>query len=102
MSRIIVLILLLILSFNLVQVEAFIKHPISGQYGKNSFLKVVKKHRIELLIDNIVVPKQENIENYETLLKDKLKDKQIVRWYIAQMNDVNSMLEIVFENPLID
>ena len=50
-----------------------------------------------LRLDTITVPVQLNPRNYVQLLQQKIPEKDIIRWYIARIEDGLAVIEVVRE-----
>ena len=45
----------------------------------------------------ITLPIQNDLSQYEKILKEKIPEDRIVRWYISKMNEKEAEIEVVFD-----
>eukprot|EP00981_Chlorochromonas_danica_P010371 scaffold3161_cov247-Ochromonas_danica.AAC.6 len=48
-------------------------------------------------MDFLIVPLQEDLTNYERLVKERIGEEALIRWYIAEMNDHVAFIEAVYD-----
>mmetsp|Transcript_31879 Transcript_31879/g.45883 ORF Transcript_31879/g.45883 Transcript_31879/m.45883 type:complete len:95 (-) Transcript_31879:445-729(-) len=55
-------------------------------------------HQMALQLKIIEVPVQSNLLQYYSLLVENLGDENILRWYIAKIEDKKATIEVVYDD----
>lgn len=53
--------------------------------------------KVWLQMDFLTIPLQEDLTNYERVVKERIGEEALIRWYVAEMTDQVAFIEAVYD-----